>query len=392
MKSSILRPGGLFVVALVAAACGSSSMGAASPEPRPSSAPSLASAASSSAASSSITSNAMITIEGDPVTESDLKLGMVAAVRGVVDRRSQRGTADVVSVDHLAEGPLDAVDASTGTLLLLGQQVLSDHADRLRPGAARRARARRRRRGERLSRTRAAHPRDPGRAEGRGNGHRARGFIEDLDTEESSRSGSSGLVVDFSGALIESAPASGACERTLRRDREAEDRPVGGVFVAVGVEVIDPTLMADEGDGLGVEGFVTQITSATEFVVNGAQRVRITSGTRASRAAMRATSPSTASSTWTASPARTASSLRPRSSSRGDRDSPRPAHQLPLASGTSAVSPRRTSAPVRLKAAIEVGDRGAGLPAPRAPRSRAWTSLAVAGGSRKPRPRSRTAR
>jgi len=279
VKSSILRPGGLFVVSLVvAAACGSSSMGGG-----------IAGTSSVLGAISGFgsiivggiefdTSNAMITIEGDPVTESDLKLGMVAAVRGVVDRRSQRGTADVVTVNHLAEGPLDAVAASTGTLLLLGQQVLSDTQTVFDPVPLAEL-----------------EPDDVVEVNGfldTGGRIRAtrverkvgdtdielRGFIEDLDTEGSSfRIG--GLVVEFSGALIEAAPATGLANG-LFVEIEAEDRPVGGVFVAVGVEVIDPTLMADEGDGLGVEGFVTQITSATEFVVNGAQRVRITSGTR----------------------------------------------------------------------------------------------------------------
>src|SRR5262249_22691322 len=71
------------------------------------------------------TSGATVTIEGDLAVVEDLKLGMVASVRGRVDARSGRGIADRIAVEHLVEGPVGAVDTASGTLTRLGQQVVT---------------------------------------------------------------------------------------------------------------------------------------------------------------------------------------------------------------------------------------------------------------------------
>jgi hypothetical protein len=224
------------------------------------------------------TTRAAITIEGDPVDESALKLGMVAAVRGTVDRRTGRGVAELVAVEDLAEGPLDAVDRATGTLRLLDQQVLTDAETVFDPvplaelerddhvevsgflDASARIRA-----------TRVARKLEDLEIE-------LKGFIEDLDSSASTfRLG--GVTVDFAGAIVEGAPTGGLANG-LFVEIEGEDRPSGGVLTAVGVEVLDPSLMAEAGDGLEVEGFVTEILSPSDFVLNGGQRVRLTPDTR----------------------------------------------------------------------------------------------------------------
>jgi hypothetical protein len=279
VKPSISNPGAVRLIALLAVgvACGSSMGGG------------IAGTSSVLGAISGFgsivvagiafdTTRAAITIEGDPVDESALKLGMVAAVRGAVDGRTRRGVAEVVAVEDLAEGPLDAVDAPAASLLLLGQQVLSDAATVFDPvplaelapdddvevsgflDASGRIRA-----------TRVERKLEDVEIE-------LKGFIQELDASRATfRIG--GVLVDFSDAIIEGAPTTGLAGG-LFVEVEAEERPVGGVLAAIGVEVLDPTLMAEVGDGLEVQGFVTAITSATDFVLNGAQRVRITADTR----------------------------------------------------------------------------------------------------------------
>src|SRR5215471_17260210 len=66
-------------------------------------------------------SGATITIEGDPAQASDLKLGMVASVRGTVDATHHRGVAQQVATEHLGQGPLDSVDVAHATLTMLAQ-------------------------------------------------------------------------------------------------------------------------------------------------------------------------------------------------------------------------------------------------------------------------------
>lgn len=85
------------------------------------------------------------------------------------------------------------------------------------------------------------------------------------------------LTVDFSEAVIENAPPGGLREG-LFVEVEGAEPPVDDVLQAAGVEIPPP--LGEAGDGLDVEGFVSEIVSADEFVLNTAQRVRITPETR----------------------------------------------------------------------------------------------------------------
>lgn len=69
---------------------------------------------------------ARVTIDGVPDRAvSELKLGMVVDVRGVI-RSDGTGKADEISATLSAQGPVASVDASTATLRLLGQRVRAD--------------------------------------------------------------------------------------------------------------------------------------------------------------------------------------------------------------------------------------------------------------------------
>lgn len=226
------------------------------------------------------TSGAEITIEGDPVPESALELGMVAFVRGVVEPGGLRGAAELVAVENLAEAPIESIDREAGRLRLLSQDVLfgprtvfSPSLDELAVGdtvdvggfldANGRIRA-----------TRIAKKLEDLEIE-------LRGFLTHLDPD-ARLFRINDLLVDFSDALLENAPAAGL-EDGLFVEIEADAPPLDDVFLAVGVTVLDPALPVEEGDGVDIQGFVTAVLSSEEFVVNEAQKVRVTAQTRFER-------------------------------------------------------------------------------------------------------------
>lgn len=67
------------------------------------------------------TSGATVTMEGQPASESDLRVGMVVCVV-----KDSQGTAAAVYYDDDLEGPVTAVDAAAGTFVVNGQTVTTD--------------------------------------------------------------------------------------------------------------------------------------------------------------------------------------------------------------------------------------------------------------------------
>jgi hypothetical protein len=224
------------------------------------------------------TDGATVTIEGDPAEPSDLGLGMVAIVHGTIAPGGLRGVADTVAVENLVEAPLEAIDVAGGTLRLLSQIVIVDGATVFEPVA--------------LADLELGETVDVGGFLDANGNIRAtrverrvgsveielRGFIQGLDRAASTFR-INALLVDFADAVVEGAPPEGLHDG-LFVEIEADSPPVGGVFVTTAVAVIDPTLMTEEGDGISVEGFVTEVFSSTEFSVSRRQRVRITPDTR----------------------------------------------------------------------------------------------------------------
>ncbi|MEW6268848.1 MAG: DUF5666 domain-containing protein [Thermodesulfobacteriota bacterium] len=222
---------------------------------------------------------ASITIEGDPATEADLRLGMVATVRGTLDADGRTGVADVVAVEDLIEGPIEAIDRTRRTLRVLAQTVLLDPAVNgtvLEPTAFADLVI-----GDdvevsgfldadgRIRATRVQHKQADVEIE-------IKGVVAELD-RAAQIFALGALTVDYAGALLEGLPPGGLADG-LFVEVEAEEPPVGDVLIAVGIEL--PASEVDAGDGLDVAGFVTAVLSADEFVLNATQRVRLTSDTR----------------------------------------------------------------------------------------------------------------
>ena len=224
------------------------------------------------------TTDAVVTIEGNTVTIDDLKLGMYVFVRGPVDEASMTGVADRIASDHVLEAPVEAVNAVDGTFVSLSQLVITDAdtvfdqatIDTLAPGdvvevfGVRDADLN-------IRATRVERKTDFEEFE-------VTGTIANLDlVAQTFQFGL--LTVDFSDALIEGAPPEGL-SNGLVVEAETEEQPINDLMLAVGIEVLDPDLLFEDGDGVDVTGFVTSILSQSEFVLNDTQRVKITSGTR----------------------------------------------------------------------------------------------------------------
>jgi hypothetical protein len=71
---------------------------------------------------------ASVVIDGTPAAASELRLGMVVEVRGTVDARTATGVAASVEFDDDLQGPVEAVDESQSTIVVLGQLVFVTEA------------------------------------------------------------------------------------------------------------------------------------------------------------------------------------------------------------------------------------------------------------------------
>jgi hypothetical protein len=74
------------------------------------------------------TEDATITVNGQPGSEADLRLGHVVTVRGKLDPGGTVGTAETVAFESNLRGPIDSIDTDDNSLVVLGQLVLVDEA------------------------------------------------------------------------------------------------------------------------------------------------------------------------------------------------------------------------------------------------------------------------
>jgi len=72
------------------------------------------------------TSGASFTIDDSPGGQDDLAVGDVVTIRGRVNDDGRNGTATQVIGEDAVEGPVTAVDAVAGTLVVAGQSVITD--------------------------------------------------------------------------------------------------------------------------------------------------------------------------------------------------------------------------------------------------------------------------
>lgn len=222
------------------------------------------------------TAGASVRIDGAARQTADLRLGMVVAVRGVVDAANATGTAQAIQFETIVRGSVDSIDVSSQSFTALGQNVEVDAETvfdgvtlaTLGPGDVVRLSG--------LLDANAVIRASRVGLDGGGGDFAIRGVIGGVDNDAGIFMIGS-LIVDFGSARVDDAPPGGLVDGLLVRARTSV-LPMGGTFLAERVQVKDDDLGAGEGEELKLQGFVTSLASATRFVV-GTTAVRTTPAT-----------------------------------------------------------------------------------------------------------------
>ncbi len=72
------------------------------------------------------TDSATVTMDDEPGTPLDLRIGMVVSVMGTIDSETGAATAGEIAFVDNAEGPISSIDHAVGTFIVLGQTVFVD--------------------------------------------------------------------------------------------------------------------------------------------------------------------------------------------------------------------------------------------------------------------------
>ena len=216
------------------------------------------------------TSSATFTINGKPGTQADLRVGHVVTVHGHRDGAGH-STADRIDFDDLVKGPIDSVDAAAGTLVVMGQTVLTD-ADTsfddnisgaslagLNPGDIVEVSGMRRADGD-IQATRIE-------AKPAGTVFEVTGIASAVDTA-AHKLNVNALVVDYSAATVRDFPSGQPANGDLV-EAKGSSVNAAGELVASSIERKRDADDAGAGMQVEIEGLITRFVSATDFDVAG---------------------------------------------------------------------------------------------------------------------------
>ena len=227
------------------------------------------------------TSGATVTLDGERGTEAQLQVGQVIHVAGTRSRDGREAHASSIDFDDAVQGPVQSIDATAGTLVVLGQGVQTDGLtsfdDRFNPasldgvavGAIVEVSGFREADG--MIRATRIEPKDAGDA------FEVTGRVANHDSS-ARRFEISALTVDYGSAQLDDLPG-GAVENGLLVEVKGLSF-ANDVLLATRVEGkrnrMDGDMQAE------IEGLITRFASATDFDVSG-QPVTTTSATRFER-------------------------------------------------------------------------------------------------------------
>lgn len=217
------------------------------------------------------TDDAVITIDGAPATQDDLRVGQVVRIVAELEDGKTTGTASSVDFEDNVEGPIASIDLAAGRFVVLGQtvQVGADTSfdDDISPRSL-----------EGLAvgdfvevsgLVTADGSIDATRIEKQaaGGDFEVKGAVANLDTGDQTFE-INGLVVDYSGAQLDDFPAGGIANgQAVEAKGTALDG--GGALVATRVEYEGSQVSGDEDDFAEIEGYISRFASATDFDVAG---------------------------------------------------------------------------------------------------------------------------
>ncbi|MFQ5478732.1 MAG: DUF5666 domain-containing protein [Candidatus Binatia bacterium] len=225
------------------------------------------------------TSEAEVLIDGEAALATELRTGMVVTVLGVIDDNGSTGVAQTVEYDSVLEGPLQNVDLPSSsaqvldTILLIDDDTVFDGfvfdpasigsdvevSGFVDSGGGVRV-------------TRLAPLR------GDATGFSLSGRVRNLD-EAAKRFSLLSLTVDYALATIVSGAAGPLREGLVAAVRFAAP-PSGGLIQANRIRLTRPVRGREEGTTTLVQGIVTEVLTAQEFMLNGRLLVRTNADTR----------------------------------------------------------------------------------------------------------------
>lgn len=218
------------------------------------------------------TDAAQILHDGEPITEDDLKVGMIINLSGAVDGDGVNGSAVQIEFDEELKGPVSSVDLASNSFVVLGQTVVIDSEtafdnldlETLAAGdfveisgffdAAGALRAT-------LVEREDSHAGDYSDVE-------LKGVIRALDAT-ANRFMLGAQSVDYSAAEFDDIPDNTLVDG-LFVEVKASGLSEDGVLLAREIEYEErEDDEAEEGREFELEGLVTALTSATEIAING---------------------------------------------------------------------------------------------------------------------------
>ena len=215
------------------------------------------------------TDGALITVDGEVVSESDLGIGMVVTVEGTFDKNGLTGKADRITYEEVIEGPVDEIDLEEETLVVLGRiiQVMDQtvfegvRLETLMVGDVVEVSALPIS-GDEIEATRIELKLGP-----EIKGFEITGVVEDLN-EASLTFTIDGVVIDYSNADLDDLP-NGTLENGMRVEVESIVGLEDEVLIASAIEPQESILKDAKGLLVEMEGVVTAFTSIGDFEVNG---------------------------------------------------------------------------------------------------------------------------
>jgi len=227
------------------------------------------------------TNSATVIIDDQPGTVAQLRVGYVVRLTGRLNADGRNGTASSIEFDDAVQGPVQSIDVTAGTLVVLYQDVKVDAAtsfdDDIQPASLEGLAA-----GEivEVSGFRDAdgviHATRIERADA-GEGFEVTGTVANLDAV-AKRFEIGALVVDYSAAQLDDLPA-GAPANGLLVEVKGRSLDANNVLLATRVEGEQDDMDVDDGEEAEIEGLITRFVSPTDFDVNG-QPVTTTADTR----------------------------------------------------------------------------------------------------------------
>lgn len=221
------------------------------------------------------TNNATITVDDQPGTESDLKVGHVIQLTGTVTEDEatgiiETGEAETIVFDDNVKGPIDSRDLANNTMVVMGQTVSVDadtsFDDDIDPPAL-----------EGLMDGEVVEV--SGFTDANGNvvatrversaavEFEVRGIVSSLNAGNMTFN-INALVVDFSAATLDNFPSGMPSDGDFV-EAKGMTFGAGGELQATRVELEDQVLTGNDGDNAEIEGLITRFVDETDFDVAG---------------------------------------------------------------------------------------------------------------------------